>query len=265
MKTLLLLIKKTICLVLTKIEQSFRIKPSMITILIYHSISGDNTAVDVSPSDFSFQIEFLKSKFDFITLDKVVDYIQGKTKISKPSVALTFDDGYADLFKHAVPLLAKKNIPATVFVLADPLYANRVELNNNKPLLTFSQIKKLQSLGWAIGCHGATHANFYSDITDFKKEIIFAKKILENQLKTKVDFFAYPKGIYNKKVIKFIKAKDYKAAFSINPGIISTKTNLYKIPRMGVDRTFSQTEFPFLLTKWAIIYFCIKDLIGIII
>ena len=33
--------------------------------------------------------------------------------------ALTFDDGYAGVFEHAVPILQALGMPATVFIVAD--------------------------------------------------------------------------------------------------------------------------------------------------
>lgn len=251
------LIKNFICSNFSWLESCLKIKPPLVTILNYHSISRGNSIVDVSPKDFKNQIKFLKSKFAFISLDQVTAYIQGKLKLSKPSVAITFDDGYTDLLKFATPLLAKEKIPAAFFVLADPKKAKRKELENKKPLLTFKQVKKLQKMGWTIGCHSLTHSNFGEEL-NFKTEIIKAKTLLEKKLNKKINYFAYPKGIYNDKIISIIKKSGYKAAFTTKPGIISAKTKLYNVPRLGIDRSHSHSQFTFLLTKWATVYFSIK-------
>lgn len=260
MRNLLIsLLKKVICLIFTKLELLLRVKPPMVTILAYHSISPGNSIVDVSPKNFASQIKFLKSKFNFITLKQAIDFFQGKLVLDKPSITITFDDGYADLIKTAVSILKKYYIPATVFVLAQPSEVNRKEVANKKALLTFRQIKKLQQFGWTIGCHGATHANLGSNSTDYRKEVLEAKKTLGKKLKAKIDYFAYPKGIYNKEVIDLIKLSGYKAALTTDPGIISTKTDLYRIPRVGIDRSHTISEFPSLLTKWATAYFIVKS------
>lgn len=251
------IMKKVLSTTLTKIENMVGGKLPAVTVLGYHSISNDKTIVDVTPENFKSQISFLKSKFQFITLDAVVDYITGKLKPEKPCVALTFDDGYADLLVNVAPMLVERRIPVTAFVLASPESANRKELEPMKPLLNLVQLKRLQNLGWTIGCHSATHSNF-GDNVDTKTEITEAKKILERKFDFKIKYFAYPKGIYNEKVVKAVKSAGYKAAFTVDPGSVSTQNDIYKIPRIGVDRTHSMAEFASFFTNWANRYFATK-------
>ena len=250
--------KNFLITVLTKIENMAGAKPPTVTVLGYHSISNGKAIVDVAPDDFGAQIDFLESKFQFITLDQVVDYVKGKFKPEKPCVALTFDDGYADLLVSVAPMLAKHRIPETVFVLAKPESADRTQIRNTKKLMSMSDVKKLKKTGWTIGCHSATHVNFGGEL-DVKAEIRDAKRKLEKELGTEVRYFAYPKGIYNDKVIKAVKSAGYKASFTVDPGRVSIKNDIYKIPRIGVYRTHSMVEFAAFFTNWANVYFIAKS------
>ena len=239
--------KNSIAAMLNKIESFIGMNKPTVSVLVYHSISNDNTIVDVTPRQFLEQILFLKKYYKFITLDAVVAHIKGIHKITRPSIALTFDDGYHDLIHAVVPFLKREHVPAAVFVLSCPKEANRKELENDKKLLSLTEIKKMSKRGWTIGCHTATHPKLSNAKINIKHEVIQAKKCLEKNLGIHINYFAYPKGIYSSQIINFVKIANYKAAFAFESGFISPKTNLYAIPRIAVDHTHSIEQFTSLL------------------
>ena len=84
-----------------------------VCILYYHRIcnlSLDTWRVAVSPSLFEEHINYLKENFQILRLED--DW----SDIRQASVAITFDDGYADILHQALPILEKYQVPATVFV-----------------------------------------------------------------------------------------------------------------------------------------------------
>lgn len=87
-------------------------------ILGYHRIartSGDTYEVCVSPEKFAEHLEVLRKQTHPLSISKLVQHL--KTGSLPPrSVAVTFDDGYADNLYEAKPLLEKYEIPATIFV-----------------------------------------------------------------------------------------------------------------------------------------------------
>lgn len=87
-------------------------------ILIYHRVTklkSDPQLLCVTPENFAEQLEILNKNFHPISLrDLAKAIVEGNIK--HRSVAVTFDDGYADNFYYAAPLLKQYNIPATVFV-----------------------------------------------------------------------------------------------------------------------------------------------------
>ena len=87
-------------------------------ILGYHRISApqdDVYEVCVSPEKFAGHMEALRKYTQPISLSKLVQGLR-RNSLSPKSVALTFDDGYADNLHVAKPILEKFGIPATVFV-----------------------------------------------------------------------------------------------------------------------------------------------------
>jgi len=73
----------------------------------------------ISAQTFERQLDWIGSRFDFITLDDVAAWAEGAHRFGRPAAAITFDDGYADVYQHAFPILRRKGIPAAVFVVTD--------------------------------------------------------------------------------------------------------------------------------------------------
>lgn len=96
-------------------------------VLGYHRIVEDfDAAVDhempsmlTSVSMFERHIDFLGRHFAFVSLDEVGEAVRLGTRFARPVAAITFDDGYADVYEHAVPVLKRKGVPAAVFVVTD--------------------------------------------------------------------------------------------------------------------------------------------------
>ena len=85
-----------------------------------------------------------------------------------------------------------------------------------------------------IGSHSCSHP-FLSKCDDLKikNELNDSKIFLENLIKRKVKYFAYPYGNYNQKVMKYVKEAGYDAAFATD--ITNNLGNLkYEIPRIGL-------------------------------
>jgi len=87
-------------------------------ILGYHRISvveDDFYQVCVSPENFARHMEALREYAHPISLSNLVQCLE-QDSLPPKSVAVTFDDGYADNLFTAKPVLEKYEIPATVFI-----------------------------------------------------------------------------------------------------------------------------------------------------
>lgn len=80
---------------------------------------GDGTipAMLVSTQTLERQLDWVSEHYEFATLDEVAADIAGAVKRAKPLAAITFDDGYEDVYRNAFPLLQRKGIPFAVFVV----------------------------------------------------------------------------------------------------------------------------------------------------
>lgn len=89
-------------------------------ILMYHRITdiySDPQLLTVKPNTFEAQLQLIKKDAEPISLNEMINELH-LGRVPWNTVALTFDDGYADNFFEALPLLKTKNIPATVFCVS---------------------------------------------------------------------------------------------------------------------------------------------------
>ena len=86
--------------------------------LMYHRVDiaqTDPWSICVSIKYFEEQIQFLKNNFNVISSDDLIKQVSTDS-ISKDSICITFDDGYANNYTNAKPILEKYNCAATFFI-----------------------------------------------------------------------------------------------------------------------------------------------------
>jgi len=81
----------------------------------------------ISERMLSRHLDWLAARFELMPLDDLAASAQGAPAGRKPPAAVTFDDGYADFFDYAYPLLRRKGIPATIFVVTDLVGTKRLQ------------------------------------------------------------------------------------------------------------------------------------------
>jgi peptidoglycan/xylan/chitin deacetylase (PgdA/CDA1 family) len=89
----------------------------------------------VSARTFERHLDWIGRRFEFITLDDLAAWVEGTRRFRKPVAAVTFDDGYRDVYQHAIPILRKKGIPAAIFVVTDLVGTSRLQNHDELYLL----------------------------------------------------------------------------------------------------------------------------------
>lgn len=121
-------------------------------ILIYHGIdqagSTKYNSRFISQKTLEKHIRYFSENFNIISLD---DYYNQKFDDDKLNVCLTFDDGYRNNYKYAVPILEKYQTPATFFITAirstnaDYLWTDYIDMashNYHKPIFIGDEVFK---------------------------------------------------------------------------------------------------------------------------
>lgn len=82
-------------------------------------------------SEFKHQIEFLRSRYSFVSMEDVLEAIYNDKKLPQNSVLLTFDDGYIDHYRNVFPILKLNGIQG-VFSMPAKILNERKLLDVNK-------------------------------------------------------------------------------------------------------------------------------------
>jgi peptidoglycan/xylan/chitin deacetylase (PgdA/CDA1 family) len=107
---------------------SFRFaKRPKIAVLCYHRVGTKGLPIysALPPETFEAQMHYLSHRYRIISVAELCDELINP-RLTEPAVVITFDDGYADLFYHAFPILKRYQIPATVFLAVHAIESNEV-------------------------------------------------------------------------------------------------------------------------------------------
>lgn len=191
-------------------------------ILMYHHISpwdripGDTTALEgwqfnLSPEQFANQLSHVRQcGFEFISLGEYVDRLADTSRLHGNEVAVTFDDGWLDNYEFAFSVLESFKIPATFFIVSGEM-AGIAQSRR----MTDAQLRSMQSRGMDIGGHSRTHPNLAMlGEEKLAGEIQGCRSALQDRLGSSIDFFAYPGGRFNRRVIDCCQRSGYRGACS---------------------------------------------------
>ena len=86
-------------------------------VLCYHRIGMNGIPLfsELPPALFEAQMRYVRRRYRVLSLDDLCEEME-KPSQRGDAVAVTFDDGYRDLYSHALPVLRKYQIPATIFL-----------------------------------------------------------------------------------------------------------------------------------------------------
>lgn len=216
------------------------------TILVYHrvaNVSHDPLQLCVSTDNFKKQIIYLKKNFNLVPLSSMIDDLKSR-KIKKKTIAITFDDGYADNLYTALPILEEFNVPTTIFIATDNVNSqedfywdkNTDKEDRGRPM-NIEELKKISAHPLIeIGAHTVHHPNLRKiNIDEQSAEIRQSKNALEEILDKKISGFAYPFGSkksFFRKTISEVKKAGFHFACANTQEPVYFFSNLFAIPRI---------------------------------
>jgi peptidoglycan/xylan/chitin deacetylase (PgdA/CDA1 family) len=196
---------------------------------MYHRIADvpeqqDRHRLAVSPEEFARQMGYLhRAGYSCLPLSEVVRGSSAKQRRGSRCFALTFDDGYADFYTSAYPILHRYGFTATIFLVAERV-GLRSDWEGQKDgaaadLLSWKEIRQLARWGIGFGSHTLTHPRLTRlNAQEADHEIADSKALIEEQLGRRIDLFSYPFGASNARLQEIVSENGYAAAFGVDRG-----------------------------------------------
>lgn len=167
---------------------------------------------------------------------EIVDLIGGgSNSTSSGAIGITFDDGNRSDLEVCAPILARKGLKASFFVLAGRL--------GQEGSLSEADLRELQDMGFEVGSHGYAHADWRTlDGEAERRELIEARQIISEACGRDIREAAIPFGRYRRRVLSRLRELGYKKAYTSDGGL-GTPT-AFVVPRTSirVDTSLEQIE-----------------------
>ncbi|MFX0124538.1 MAG: polysaccharide deacetylase family protein [Candidatus Hodarchaeota archaeon] len=213
-------------------------------ILMYHEVSdppekkrvirNTNPAYSLSVAQFSEQMEYLyENGYKTLSLNKLIDYPSSN---HENNLIITFDDGWANNYTNAFPILMKWGLTATIFVITGCIGRPRY--------LDWNQLEEMNKEGISIQSHTCSHRPLtVLENHEILYELQGSKKSIEEHLDKRVDFLSVPHGMINQKVIDLAQAVGYKAILTSEPGYSHSYDNPAILRRINISDRYEIGSF----------------------
>lgn len=173
-----------------------------VQVLFYHRVADDHpNDWTIGTRAFERQINWIRRRSEIVSLAEAQRRIASGSN-RRPTVAITFDDGYADNCRTAVPFLLRNDIPFTYFVTTQHVQQGipfEHDLEAGQPLRpnSMNELRALAAAGVDIGSHTCTHADLggMPTLDELLEEIAGSKQDLEHALDVEIRYFAFPFGL----------------------------------------------------------------------
>lgn len=216
----------------SNIDSSVSTTPNA-AILLYHHVSSSTPAsTSISPEAFKSHMEYLDAHHTVVSLQDVVSAIQHNTTLPENAVAITFDDGYANILDNAHPILADLGFPYTVFINPD-------EIGVGPKQLTWEQVIAMHNDGVVFANHTLDHLHMLNGeqamgerawLEKVWQNVESAEKKIEDKLDISLKYLAYPFGEYNTALANKLKTEGY-IGFGQHSGAVGPSSDMQALPR----------------------------------
>jgi peptidoglycan/xylan/chitin deacetylase (PgdA/CDA1 family) len=223
-----------------------RVRPPApgVVVLIYHRVGRRaETEIDMPADQFESQMEWLAQTGRVVDIDTAVARLVLREPVPRGGeptvnpVVVTFDDGTSDLAEVALPILARHNVPATVY-LATRFVDEQLTWPAGGQPLTWAGAKEMVDSGLVtIGSH--THGHALLDRlppAEAAAELDRSKELIGERLGVPADHFAYPKAVAPPAdVERVVRDRFATAALGGNRPNPYSRTDLHRLARTAVQ------------------------------
>lgn len=230
-------------------QQRWRFPCGFVQAINYHSTPAETA------SSLERQFHFYRDSYSPVSLDDLKQFFDtGHWFKPKPGLIISFDDGVANNYSIAAPLLEKYDFIGWFFIPLDfcdtpskeqIAYAEEHKICKAEPLangrvaLSWKEIKKL-ARRHVIGNHTRSHCRLWPSVRkeQMREEIVESKYILEQRVGSCIEVFCWvggEVGTYNDYAMRLIKEAGYKFAFTTIPLLQGPKTHPLMLGRSNIE------------------------------
>ena len=227
------------------------VKGRPIAILMYHQIDvappkgSPLRGLVVAPRTFFFHMAVMwLLGYRGLSMSDLEPYLQGRKE--GRVFGLTFDDGYVNNLRHALPVLQRFGFTSTCYVVSGLLGKTNVWDEDHGiaqvPLMDSSELLAWVAAGQEVGSHTQTHANLpQHDAVRRTLEVTGSKSALEAMVSQPggVRHFCYPYGAVNADTVVTVRCGGYATATTTQRGRVQPgmQLDMLRLPRVLVSRT----------------------------
>ncbi len=200
--------------------------------LTYHRVTDEPAAqadpYTVRPDRFRAQMNWLARRSY-----RVVPLSEALRGVKRRSIALTFDDGYADFSTTVWPILQSYGFRATIFAIAGRVgqYADWIK-TQAVPLMGWEHLRTLAGEGMVIEAHGTNHHPLNTlPVEAIEADLLSSRQIIEREIGIPPDGLAYPYGCWSPDVACTARRVGFQWGCSARGGRNSSDTPLFKLRR----------------------------------
>jgi len=225
-----------------------------VPILMYHYVStppdpNDSLRVDLSvtPAQFASHLAYLtENGYETINLYDLALALQTGAPLPERPIILTFDDGYADHFTNACPLLQQYGCTGTFFLVTGFIDAGE------PAYLTWDQVTKMRQAGMSVEPHSYDHTDLRDRSIEYLVwETLGPKEAIEARTGEPVRFFCYPSGKYDDRLIEVLESEGYWGAVSTEQGAEHCSADMFRLQRIRVRGSYDAEDLAAILDYYA--------------
>lgn len=202
-----------------------------VPILMYHAIRTPPAdarlpSIFVRPRELASEVRALRrAGYHAVTLQRVWDAWHGRATLPRRPIVFSFDDGYPSQIRIALPILQRERWPAVL----------NLTLSYLDDLGGDAAVRRLIDAGWEIDAHTRTHPDLKVVSADrLADEVATAREEIIQRFGVEANFFCYPGGRHDARVVAAVKDAGYLAATTTQMGF-ATPDAPFELERVTVD------------------------------
>lgn len=205
---------------------------------------GSRDELSLAPTQFRELCRYWRDHYEILNLDQLLARLAARDPGRGPTLAITFDDGYADNFEIAAPILDDFGLSATFFVATgvigtDHRFPWDAGLSRAPRLMTWDEVRSLRGAGFGIGSHTVSHARLAAVRgAELAHELEESRRRLARELGEPVEDLAYPFGgpsDCDDAARTAVRRAGYRSCFSCHGGGIQPLDSPFALRRIAVS------------------------------